>query len=856
MLPYKEIASKKRLFRNVTWTYLTNCINAYDTNEKLAGSIWSSVFLESLLKDILGIILGSNIVNEEMNALISRLRNALNNRSSKYEFSAEDSVYLEDIMRRSDEIRLKRNRLVHSTGVENEYLDSDGDDIYKNIIAIINDYCRTGICEAVSGENSGSALLNGPFAEALDFPMFVGSIEPYTFEQAVFVEDFCNMLRSFKIRPVCCFLSESDKGDIIEVSRRQMEGCQGVIIIGLERTHSYFGKDYEGTAGEQECLHRRYGSSLLQVVGGMALGLGKKLFVLRQKGLHPDGIFMQSGRQAVTEFQLPVYPADIEIRKFFTALRNYRLEQRESCEKDIYISFDREEPDKAFVIRLAEDLRNNGYSVYLDTSKKEGSDFPERLGEAVSVCKDFIFILSENTVRRFSENKSCGWMVEELRMAKLIEKHIILLLVDGAELPENASWMPELLKSLAGADRICFSEDYNVSPFTILQKAVISGRDDGDPYKNAFNSNPFYDVYEDFVRIEKEAEKGDIRAMYEAGMMSYYGVASDKPEEALCDFAKASFWLKKVEDSGDDRYRAHAQSILGRMYYQGLVDGEPQSYEKCYKKHFQAAEKDAFSKREVSYLRREGIGCSFDFDLILQSLQKEAVEGDEEITRASALFLKNYGKYEDALELLDSVPDPSVETEYQIGMFYLQGVHEDPPRPDYFQAAYHLRNAADNGHVKAAYQYGVMCLRPSGGLRKDFQEAERYLKISADAGYDDAQYVLGYMYRTGLAKKDLEEARKYLEKAFEQNFALAALELATLYQQPGLVNYGRAFLCASFAAGCGMTEGELILGNLLFLGRGCEPDMKKAMEMYRRAYDHGYFYASIMMKKCRALLDT
>lgn len=136
-MTYKEIVKKKEYFQNITWIHLSNCLKAFENRELLSASIWSAVFVESMLKDILSVLLNVNISTEEISSLIARLRNILNNGSSKYELSATDATVIEDIMRRADEIRLKRNRLVHDTGIENNYLESDADDIYKNVNLII-----------------------------------------------------------------------------------------------------------------------------------------------------------------------------------------------------------------------------------------------------------------------------------------------------------------------------------------------------------------------------------------------------------------------------------------------------------------------------------------------------------------------------------------------------------------------------------------------------------------------------------------------------------------------------------------------------------------------------------------------
>ena len=112
-----------------------------------------------------------------------------------------------------------------------------------------------------------------------------------------------------------------------------------------------------------------------------------------------------------------------------------------------------------------------------------------------------------------------------------------------------------------------------------------------------------------------------------------------------------------------------------------------------------------------------------------------------------------------------------------------------------------------------------------------------------------AQYVLGFMYKSGHITLDLVKAVEYLEKARAQGSSFAAMELVTVYQQPQVQNYQKAYECAVMAAEHGVGEGEFLLANLLFLGRGCEPDHSRAYEYFKRAYDHGIHYASVMLDR-------
>lgn len=326
-MTYKEIVKKKEYFQNITWIHLSNCLKAFENRELLSASIWSAVFVESMLKDILSVLLNVNISTEEISSLIARLRNILNNGSSKYELSATDATVIEDIMRRADEIRLKRNRLVHDTEIENNYLESDADDIYKNVNLILERYIKTEVSKVIYRKNK-------EFTEEAEynqveptFPMFISTITPHTFEQSEFIEEFCSKLKSIGIKPVRCVMTDLDRRNPMEKVRRYIEGCHGIIVLGLERSHAYFYRDKEGSEKELEATHRRYSSAWLQLETGMAIGMGKDVFVLCQKNLYGDGIFDRNWNSYTpVELEMPLDMNDPMIKETLSVLENYKKE--------------------------------------------------------------------------------------------------------------------------------------------------------------------------------------------------------------------------------------------------------------------------------------------------------------------------------------------------------------------------------------------------------------------------------------------------------------------------------------------------------------------------------------------------
>ena len=251
-MTYKEIVKKKEYFQNITWIHLSNCLKAFENRELLSASIWSAVFVESMLKDILSVLLNVNISTEEISSLIARLRNILNNGSSKYELSATDATVIEDI---------------------------------------------------------------------------ISTITPHTFEQSEFIEEFCSKLKSIGIKPVRCVMTDFDRRNPMEKVRRYIEGCHGIIVLGLERSHAYFYRDKEGSEKELEATHRRYSSAWLQLGTGMAIGMGKDVFVLCQKNLYGDGIFDRNWNSYTpVELEMPLDMNDPMIKETLSVLENYKKE--------------------------------------------------------------------------------------------------------------------------------------------------------------------------------------------------------------------------------------------------------------------------------------------------------------------------------------------------------------------------------------------------------------------------------------------------------------------------------------------------------------------------------------------------
>ena len=518
--------------------------------------------------------------------------------------------------------------------------------------------------------------------------------------------------------------------------------------------------------------------------------------------------------------------------------------------KDIFISYKNDDAGNNFANMLKKDLTALGYSVYFNPDEERSHSFPDKLKQAVKDCCDFILIVSEGCLAQLMKHDKIDWVREEVLTAHQENKNIIPILLGKAEMPKDKSDMPDDLQFLPDIDSVAMSDSYETSPFMSLIKAIHSSPDREDIYKNVYNNNETYDIDNDFRVVFGEAQKGDVSAMFELAIMYYYGFTNGN-KSSYRDYEKAFDWLHKIA-SFENEYTAYANSLIARMYYGGFVPKEKQSYEKALEYHEKAAAgKCGYSSQQVAFMRKVGSGCEVDYEKTIEEAKKALENGDNTVKRHLAELYVSLGKYKEALEIYSLMENMPANDAYQVGMIYKKGVACDPPKPDYFRAAYYFQYAIDTNSCSSDVHYalGVLYFNPTGGFPKDFKIAQKHFQKASDMGNAAAQYTLGYMYENGHVKKDFAKAVELYSNAVDKGYYLAALQLATLYQQPEVQNYHKAFKYAQIAADNGVMEGEFVLANLLFFGRGCECDIEKAYSYYKLSFGHGLHQAKIMIDK-------
>ena len=104
-------------------------------------------------------------------------------------------------------------------------------------------------------------------------------------------------------------------------------------------------------------------------------------------------------------------------------------------------------------------------------------------------------------------------------------------------------------------------------------------------------------------------------------------------------------------------------------------------------------------------------------------------------------------------------------------------------RHDYATAMKEWRPLAENGHVQAQFNVGLMYDQGRGVAESD-QEAVKWYRMAAEQGHAQARFTLGLMYFEGLGvPQSYLEAERWYWLAAVQGSAAAQFNLAVMYAQ-------------------------------------------------------------------------
>ena len=523
--------------------------------------------------------------------------------------------------------------------------------------------------------------------------------------------------------------------------------------------------------------------------------------------------------------------------------------------KDIFISYKNDGEGRYFAEKLSNTLKEQGFSVYYNSDEQHAGSFPKRLSEAIENCKDFLLVLSQACLDQLIRYEKVDWVREEITIAQKNGKNIVPLLMPGVTMPKDKDDMPEQLQFLPHEDAVNVSDPFDKSPLDCLLGYIKSSPANREMYSDIANNSSLYNVQDDFNETLAKAKDGNVEAMYEVGCMYYYGFASESDNNAKVDYNEAGKWLKKVSES-EHELAYKADIMIGKLYYAGLMPYEEQSFKKCieyYEKSGNAIPGVYYER--VGFMRSESVGLDFDFEQILKFFDSCESNCSNTTKNNMAKFYMNYGLFDKAIEILESIDECYPDAEYKLGLLYQRGLHRQPPMPDVYRAEHHFQKAAAKNHLDSIHALGLLNFRATNGYKKNFAQARAYFKNAAEKGHRGAQYDYAWMCAYGLGgNRDIETAIIYFETSAKKGHILSIRELVTLYQLEEHRNYQKAFEWANKGSEAGDAICEFVLGNLYFFGRGCESDINKAMINYQKALKQGIYQAEIMINRIEKIM--
>lgn len=526
---------------------------------------------------------------------------------------------------------------------------------------------------------------------------------------------------------------------------------------------------------------------------------------------------------------------------------------------DVFVSY-RFKDGELISRKVADALKDMGYSVYHNSDRNHRGKFPDRLIRVIDNSRDFLLIVTENCLERLiadEDSDSPDWVKEELLEAVAQRKNIIPVMIESIDWPHLSGLSDEaasLIRDLSLRENIRLPFNFEKEPPLILLCGKLDSKPNaGGKFRHQKNDPKYADMKKLLERLTEEANEGSPAAMYQLAVLYCNGLG-DAPRNLIKEY----YWLQKllsIDDESEDvrKLKAHALGYISSMYYCGDVPGEKQSFVKSYKCEQMAIKlcPDDFPSNVL--MKSRGCGVEFDYQDIISTIESIDLDSaDVMIIFHLAEFYEKYGKFDRAIDLYSQICHIYNDASYRLGKLYLLGVDTTPPEPDGVRAAYYFREVADRGHTEAAFELGRLYFNPpmsktrSKNIHQDIEQSVKYLKIAANNNHTEALYLLEWIYCNNLGVQDVVKAIEYGEKAARNGSIDAMFGLIHLYQYEECQNYERACYYA-----VKITESSrsaaLSAGYFFLFGWGCEPNLDEAKKYFSMAFEHGVLEAEYML---------
>lgn len=405
------------------------------------------------------------------------------------------------------------------------------------------------------------------------------------------------------------------------------------------------------------------------------------------------------------------------------------------------------------------------------------------------------------------------------------------------------------------------------------------------------------EVEQDFFKARelfiKEAEEGNVLAMYDLGRMAQDGLGSE-PDKELAerwyekalngflileeekksayleyrigkmnaaglgtgqDYGKAALWFQKA-CMRDHKYALYSLAGLNQR-----GQGVPQNLGESFRLYERSALKDfPYAHYELARMLQKGEGTQKD-SVCAEAHMEKAFQGfrsleekgrDDKLQyRIGWMLLTDTGTEKDetlAREYFEKAAQlGNPHAQFQLAKLYLSDKESDP-----FQiqdAIRWLEQAAGDGNPAAQYQLAKV-YRDGMHVEIDIQKAIELLQMAAEKEHDYASYALGKLYLDGAeTHKDIEKALCWLIHSADRNNPHAQYNLGKIYLEGEDIpkNVDAAVRWLSASAVQGNQFAQYTLGKVYLLGKEVTKDKEKAISFFTAAAAQGNEYAQYFL---------
>jgi hypothetical protein len=266
--------------------------------------------------------------------------------------------------------------------------------------------------------------------------------------------------------------------------------------------------------------------------------------------------------------------------------------------------------------------------------------------------------------------------------------------------------------------------------------------------------------------------------------------------------------VHRLAEAGDPE----AQVAMGWMALTGM--GADRNYDEAFAWYRKSAEQEfAMGMRSLGWLYQEGKGCAKNLNEAVKWLEKAAQKGDA-------------GAMNDLGYLYNDPVGP-----------------ERNPILNYEKAVAWYRKLVEREDGHGYYNLGRMYMS-GGGVPKNEAEGMRLwreaIKVADHIVFRHLHHAIAWVYRQGKAgqKADINEAMRYLKTAADAGFARAMHDLGDCYLE--LKNEREAVRWTVLGAKNGDHFAQNRLGFFFHTGKGVKKDLDEAERWYLAAAQQGY----------------